>query len=182
MSRSAAGQQGRRAGAQERRSAAGQKGRAAMRVASCVATLLVLALAGRVAAHPGHDHTVMGTVKAIENGHLEVEAKDGKVSTFMLTETTKILRGKVKATAADIKVGERVVAIGAAPPKDAPHAGGHPAGMLIAREVRLAAETKRSSAGTPWTPRVAEILASGSGLLATRGVSGPRSGAKQTTG
>ena len=46
--------------------------------------LLALALPGRVAAHPGHDHTVMGTVKAIQNGHLEVEAKDGKVSTFML--------------------------------------------------------------------------------------------------
>jgi hypothetical protein len=146
MSRSAAGQQGRRAGAHNESAGA----RAALGMATLLTlALLALALPGRVAAHPGHDHTVMGTVKAIQNGHLEVEAKDGKVSTFMLTATTKILRGKVKATAADIRVGERVVAIGAAPPKDAAHEGGHPAGMLVAKEVRLAAETKRSSAATP---------------------------------
>ena len=103
------------------------------------AALTVLALLAGGAptlasAHPGHDHTVMGTVKSIKDNHLEVEAKDGKVTLFMLAETTKILRGKVKARAADIKVGERIVAIGAT------HTGaGHPAGTLLAKEVRLAA-------------------------------------------
>jgi hypothetical protein len=103
------------------------------------ATLAVLSFIALVApsgasAHPGHDHTVMGTVKSIKDQHLEVEVKDGKVMLFMLAETTKILRGKVKAAAADIKVGERVVVIGT------DHEGaGHPAGTLLAKEVRLAA-------------------------------------------
>jgi hypothetical protein len=95
----------------------------------------VLAAASTTLAHPGHDHTVMGVVKSIKNQHLEVEAKDGKVTLFMLADTTKILRGKAKTTAADIRVGERIVAIGAA------HNGeGHPPGMLLAKEVRLAAK------------------------------------------
>lgn len=103
------------------------------------AILAVLALVALIApppaaAHPGHDHTVMGTVKSIRDKHVEVEAKDGKVTLFMLADATKILRGKVKARAVDIRVGERIVAIGAA------HEGaGHPAGMLLAKEVRLAA-------------------------------------------
>jgi hypothetical protein len=97
--------------------------------------LIVLAAPPRVVAHPGHDHTVMGTVKSIRDNHVEVEAKDGKVTLFLLADTTKIRRGKVKAAAADIKVGERIVATGAA------HEGaGHPAGMLLAKEVRLAAK------------------------------------------
>ncbi len=104
-----------------------------------IAALAVVALAALIAppgaaAHPGHDHTVMGTVKSIRDHHVEVEAKDGKVTLFMLAETTKILRGKVKASAADIKVGERIVATGSA------HEGaGHPPGMLLAKEIRLAA-------------------------------------------
>jgi hypothetical protein len=104
-----------------------------------IAALSVVALAALFAppsgdAHPGHDHTVMGTVKSVRDKHVEVEAKDGKVTVFMLADTTKILRGKVKAGAADIKVGERIVITGTT------HEGaGHPAGMLLAKEVRLAA-------------------------------------------
>jgi hypothetical protein len=104
-----------------------------------IAALLVMGLVAlsappRAAAHPGHDHTVMGTVKSIKDNHLEVEGKDGKVTLFMVAATTKILRGKVKASAADIKVGERIVATGST------HEGaGHPAGTLLAKELRLAA-------------------------------------------
>ena len=97
---------------------------------------LIVSTAPLALAHPGHDQTVMGTVKSIKGQHVEVEAKDGKVTVFMLADTTKILRGKVKAAAADIKVGERIVAIGAAHDGD-----GHPAGALTAKEIRLAAKT-----------------------------------------
>ena len=106
-----------------------------------VLVLLAVAAPMRALAHPGHEHTVMGTVKSVKDGHVAVEAKDGKVTTFMLAQTTKILRGKEKATEADIKVGERVVAIGTAPEKKSgdPHAGEHGADMLNAKEIRLAA-------------------------------------------
>ena len=40
---------------------------------------------------------------------LEVKATDGKAVTITLNEKTKILRGKTKATADDLKPGERVV-------------------------------------------------------------------------
>ena len=88
----------------------------------------------------------MGTVKSIKDGHLEVEAKDGKVSTFMLAEATKILRGKTRVTAAEIKVGERVVAIGA-PPAAAGGAASPDSGhaMLVAKEIRLATAAKPTS-------------------------------------
>lgn len=108
-------------------------------VLSILATFL-FAATGQALAHPGHDHTVMGTVKSIKEQHLEVADKDGKVTVFMLADTTKVLRGKVKATAADIKVGERIVAIGAAPTGTGHEGAGHPAGMLTAKEVRLAAK------------------------------------------
>jgi hypothetical protein len=105
-----------------------------------VLVMLVVAPPIRALAHPGHDHTVMGTVKSVKEGHVAVEAKEGKVTTFMLSATTKILRGKEKATAADIKVGERVVAIGTPPEKKSgdPH-GEHGGEMLNAKEIRLAA-------------------------------------------
>ena len=108
---------------------------------------LLLFTPSRAMAHPGHDHTVMGTVKSIKDGHVAVEAKDGTISTFMIADTTKILRGREKATAADIKVGERIVAIAAAPPGAAGSsghaAGGHdPAAMLVAKEIRLGAAAK----------------------------------------
>jgi hypothetical protein len=105
--------------------------------------LALFATAG-VSAHPGHNHTVMGTVKSFKDGHLEVEAKDGKVSTFMLTESTKILRGKTKVDATEITVGARVVAIGVMPPgntADSQAGGTHAAaGMIEAKEIRLAAK------------------------------------------
>lgn len=57
-------------------------------------------------AHEG-PHKIMGTVSMRHDNHLEVKATDGKTSTITLNEKTKILRGK--ATADDIKTGERIV-------------------------------------------------------------------------
>ena len=71
--------------------------------------LAALALPGYVYAHEGHEHKVMGTVSMRHENHLEVKDTDGKAVSITLNEKTKILRGKAKATADDIKTGERVV-------------------------------------------------------------------------
>ena len=68
-----------------------------------------LAIPAYVYAHEGHEHKVMGTVEMRHENHLEVKATDGKAVTITLNEKTKILRGKTKATADDIKPGQRVV-------------------------------------------------------------------------
>jgi hypothetical protein len=70
---------------------------------------LALAIPAYVRAHEGHAHKVMGTVATLHENRLEVKATDGKSSTITLNATTKILRGKTKAKADDIKPGERVV-------------------------------------------------------------------------
>jgi hypothetical protein len=73
------------------------------------ALALALTVPADVRAHEGHAHKVMGTVTTLHENHLEVKATDGKSSTITLNEKTKILRGKAKARAEDIKPGERVV-------------------------------------------------------------------------
>ena len=91
-----------------------------------------LAVPAYVYAHEGHAHKVMGTVSMRHENHLEVKETDGgKTVTITLNEKTKILRGKAKATAADIKPGERVV-VTATETK-----GKDGQTLMIASEVRL---------------------------------------------
>jgi hypothetical protein len=73
------------------------------------ALVAALAIPAYARAHEGHAHKVMGTVATLHENHLEVKATDGKSSTITLNAKTKILRGKTKAKAEDIKPGERVV-------------------------------------------------------------------------
>jgi hypothetical protein len=73
------------------------------------ALTLALTLPAYVRAHEGHAHKVMGFVATLHETYLEVKAIDGKSSTITLNAKTKILRGKTKAKAEDIKPGERVV-------------------------------------------------------------------------
>lgn len=73
------------------------------------ALALALTVPAYLGAHEGHAHKVMGTVTTLHRNHLEVKATDGKSSTIRLNAKTKILRGKAKATAEEIKPGERVV-------------------------------------------------------------------------
>src|SRR5262245_59072878 len=93
--------------------------------------LAALAIPAYVFAHEGHEHKVMGTVSMRHENQLEVKGTDGKAVTITLNEKTKILRGKAKATADDIKTGERVV-ITATETK-----GKDGQAMMIASEVRL---------------------------------------------
>jgi hypothetical protein len=73
------------------------------------ALVAALAIPAYARAHEDHAHKVMGTVATLHENHLEVKATDGRSSTITLNAKTKILRGKTKAKAEDIKPGERVV-------------------------------------------------------------------------
>jgi hypothetical protein len=73
------------------------------------ALMAVVAVSTVAVAHEGHAHKVMGTVAALHENHLEVKAVDGKTTTITLDDKTKVFRGKAKATAQDIKPGERVI-------------------------------------------------------------------------
>jgi len=56
----------------------------------------------------GHGH-VKGTVKTVTASSIDVSKEDGNSRQVVLTEKTRYLRGDAKATAADIKPGQRVV-------------------------------------------------------------------------
>lgn len=97
----------------------------------------VIVLPCAALAHEGHEHRVMGTVSAIHENHLEVKATDGKTVAFTLSEKTKFLMGKTKATVKDLKVGDRVVVTGTG--DKAPFA---------AKEVRLGSVPARTGSAT----------------------------------
>jgi len=93
---------------------------------------LVLAPAARALAHPGHEHTIMGTVAAVHQNHLAVKAPDGKTSMFTMNEKTRLWRGNARVRADAITVGERVV-VTAIETKDKDGKA-----LMIANEIRLA--------------------------------------------
>lgn len=66
----------------------------------------------------------------VHDNHVEIETPDGKKMTVTLNEKTKILKGKAKSSASDLKEGLRVVV--------------EPEGdkQMIAKTVRLGVETK----------------------------------------
>lgn len=61
-------------------------------------------------AHEGHEHKVMGTVAAVSETQLDVDAK-GEVTTVHLTAQTRFERGDAEADASAIEAGERVVVV-----------------------------------------------------------------------
>jgi hypothetical protein len=61
-------------------------------------------------AHEGHDHKLLGTITEVSAESIVVKAtKDGALSTIAIKAATKITRGKAKLSAADLKIGDRVV-------------------------------------------------------------------------
>jgi hypothetical protein len=80
---------------------------------AALALLVTLAIPAVSLAHDGHAHKVMGTVSSVDGKNLMVKTTDGKSVMVMMDAKTKITRGKAKADAADLKVGERIVAEGA---------------------------------------------------------------------
>ncbi len=71
--------------------------------------VLGLGLASVVRAHEGHAHSVMGTVLKVSPGQVEIQTKDGKTETVVLTHKTAVTRDKAPAKLADVAVGDRVV-------------------------------------------------------------------------
>jgi len=78
------------------------------RLVLVVAVLAAAPLA--VAAHPGHDHKVMGTIVSIDDKFVTLKTTDGKELTFEITAATKFMRARKAGTRADLKAGLRVVA------------------------------------------------------------------------
>jgi len=70
--------------------------------------VMALMLAGRLLAHEGHEHKVMGTVAAVDASHLELTTPEGEKVDILLSKETKFFRGKEAATAGDVKPGLRV--------------------------------------------------------------------------
>jgi ribosomal protein S1 len=98
------------------------------------ALALALSLAASILqAHEGHDQKLMGTVASVEGVHLQITTTDGQSSMIMLNDKTKVLKGKVSKTPADIKVGDRVVVT----TTDIEDKDGKM--MLVARQINLGA-------------------------------------------
>ncbi|MBI4485371.1 MAG: hypothetical protein HY655_05115 [Acidobacteria bacterium] len=77
-----------------------------------VALIAALVIPAAAWAHEGHSEKVMGTVASIQDNHVMVKTTAGKTVMVMLDAKTKITRGKTTLKAADVKVGDRVVAEG----------------------------------------------------------------------
>jgi hypothetical protein len=88
-------------------------------------------------AHEGHAHKILGTLTTLQERQLTVKAVDGKTSAVVLNDRTKVLRGSVKITLAELRTGERVV-VTAVQTKSKE-------GMvtMVASEVRVAAASRR---------------------------------------
>jgi hypothetical protein len=76
-----------------------------------LATLAAVAVPGRLAAHEGHAHKMMGTVTAVhaDMKHIEIKIMTGKTSGFYVDDGTKYMMGSKSVSPSEIKVGSRVV-------------------------------------------------------------------------
>lgn len=63
---------------------------------------------GMVAAHPGHEHKVMGTITMAAADHVMLKDRDGKDVTIKVTKDTQV-KSKPAMKVDEIKAGTRVV-------------------------------------------------------------------------
>ena len=82
--------------------------RAMVRMGAAVAAALVIAMVP-VAAHPGHDHKVLGTVVSVAADRLVVKDREGKDITITLNAATKVIKDKKPVRLDEVKPGVRVV-------------------------------------------------------------------------
>jgi hypothetical protein len=94
-----------------------------------LAAVLTLLIGPAAQAHEGHQHKLMGTVIGLKKDRVEIKTTEAKTEAVVLNDKTRILRGTRRLKEADIKVGERIVAL-AIEQKDK---------SLMATELRLAA-------------------------------------------
>ena len=75
-----------------------------------IAIVLVLVLgAGRVWAHEGHVHTIMGTVMGRDTRSVQVKTPGGETLSIAITDKTTVVRGKQNVALTDVHTGLRVV-------------------------------------------------------------------------
>ena len=79
------------------------------RIALIAAAALLLVVAPAVWAHEGHVHTIMGTVTALDAGHVAVKTPSGEILSIAITDKTAVVRAKRKVAIAEVQVGRRVV-------------------------------------------------------------------------
>ena len=105
------------------------------------AVVTLLAAVPVALAHEGHTHTVMGTVTAVDQKHVEIKTPSGEILSIALNEKTTFVRAKKKIDPAELKVGKRVV-IGIGNGED----------PLIAGEIQIAAASAAPGAAAPAHP------------------------------
>lgn len=71
--------------------------------------LLAMLAVGSTAAHEGDIHMAQGTVKAIAAERLDLAQEGGKVDSFVLTPSTKYLRGQTAEKREGVRLGERAI-------------------------------------------------------------------------
>ena len=76
-----------------------------------VVLILALGLLAPIvaAAHPGHDHKLMGTISSIDKNKVVMKTTEGKDMTFEVTPTTTFKAGSKRGSQTDLKAGMRVV-------------------------------------------------------------------------
>jgi hypothetical protein len=74
-----------------------------------VTVLLLTLVAAHATAHDGHIHTIMGTVTARDDKHLDVRTPSGEVLSIAVTDKTTTVRDKKKIAFSEVQVGRRVV-------------------------------------------------------------------------
>jgi ketosteroid isomerase-like protein len=122
--------------------------------------LLAVVAAGSVAAHEGHTHMAQGTVKVIAAERLDLAQQEGKVDSFVLTSSTRYLRGQAAEKREGVRVGERAVV----------HYEERE-GKKVAKEVRLGGSNKLAAAGSDAEKTVQlfhDALAAGDSAAALR--------------
>ena len=77
-----------------------------------LALAAALVLPAVALAHGAHVHKVVGTVATVDGSRMTVKTTDGKTVTVVVNAKTRITQGKVKADAAALKTGSRLVAEG----------------------------------------------------------------------
>lgn len=77
----------------------------AMTIRKLAFALGLLVSAASLAAHPGHEYHVEGTISKLRSPHFDVKDKDGGITSFMIVPGTEVTLGGNRALPADIKLG-----------------------------------------------------------------------------
>ena len=78
-------------------------------IAILAALAVALALPIAALAHEGHPHKILGTVTSATADRLVLKTRDGKEQTIAIAASTRLVKDKAAATAADLAPGTRVV-------------------------------------------------------------------------